>query len=93
MVRFLCPNHRQIDALTLNDVKTAIRAQLQPQNIEISISGDVPISTLESLVLQYMGTVPTPKGAQAAAATATAVTPLPESGAERIDDRLWSKQD
>ena len=56
--RFLCPNHKQIDALTLDGVKTAIRSQLRPQDIEVSISGDVPISELETLVLQYLGTVP-----------------------------------
>jgi hypothetical protein len=40
--RFLCPNHKQIDALGL----------------EVSISGDLSIQQMEVLVLTYMGTVP-----------------------------------
>ena len=66
-VRFLCPNHKQIDSLTLDGVKTAIRSQLRPQNIEVSISGDVTIPELESLVLRYLGTVPAPRTASGSA--------------------------
>jgi len=65
--RFLCPNHKQIDSLTLDDVKNAIRSQLVPANIEVSISGDISIKDLEVLVLQYFGTVPVPKTSAAEA--------------------------
>lgn len=68
--RFLCPNHKQIDSLTLDDVKNALRSQLVPANIEVSISGDISIKDLEVLVLQYFGTVPVPKTSPAAVAPA-----------------------
>ena len=42
-------------------MKNAIRSQLVPANIEVSISGDISIKDLEALVLQYFGTVPVPK--------------------------------
>jgi len=56
--RFLCPNHKQIDAMTLSEVQTAITEQLEPGNIEVSLAGDLSVEAFERLVLQYMGTVP-----------------------------------
>lgn len=58
MKRFLCPNHKQIDALSLSDVKEAITEQLNPINLEVSLAGDLSIENFEQLVLKYMGTVP-----------------------------------
>lgn len=49
--------------------------QLRPDNVEVSISGDVPMSVLEKLSLTYLGTVP-----------AASTTP-----AEVADDRLDAK--
>ena len=57
-IRFLCPNHKQIDALTLPEVQAAITEQLVPSNIEVSLAGDLSVEAFERLVLQYMGTVP-----------------------------------
>lgn len=56
--RFLCPNHKQIDKLDLDTVEKAMTDQLSPNNIEISIAGDLSISELESLSFSYLGTVP-----------------------------------
>lgn len=78
--RYLTPNHKQIDALTVQTVQTAVTQLLTPSNVEVSISGDLPILNLEELVLKYFGTVPTKRSfsssSQAASSTATSVAPL-----------------
>jgi len=56
--RFLCPNHKQIDALKLDSSRQAVVSQLDPTRIEVSMSGDMTIAEMEKLVLTYMGTVP-----------------------------------
>ena len=55
--RFLTPNHKQIDGLDVATAKQAIQAQLTPQAVEVSISGDVPMPKLEEMVFDYFGTV------------------------------------
>ena len=56
--RFLFPNHETIDALDLTTCKRAVRAQLNPANVEVSMAGDLPLESMEELVLTYLGTVP-----------------------------------
>ncbi|KAJ1382683.1 hypothetical protein B484DRAFT_411384, partial [Ochromonadaceae sp. CCMP2298] len=64
--RFLCPNHKQIDALGLEVSRDSIVSQLDPGSLELSVSGDLSIQQMEALVLTYMGTVP-PRGAEGVA--------------------------
>eukprot|EP01038_Epipyxis_sp_PR26KG_P008162 gene8162-11046_t len=56
--RFLCPNHKQIDALSLETVKNSILSQLNPNTIEVSMAGDTSIQNLENLAFYYLGTIP-----------------------------------
>lgn len=59
--RFLTPNHKQIEALTLDIVKKSIQDQLNPTNIEVTMSGDLKIEEMENLILTYFGTIPNKK--------------------------------
>jgi hypothetical protein len=52
------PNHKQIDALSLDKIKSAIVSQLGPDAVEVSIAGDAPMDFLETLAFNYLGTVP-----------------------------------
>lgn len=56
--RFLMPNQLQLDALSLDTVRAAITAQLNPSNIEVSLCGDLSPAKMQDLVLTYLGTVP-----------------------------------
>lgn len=56
--RYTTPNHRQIDQLNLAIVQEAITSQLGPEAIEVSMAGDVSMEVLETLALNYLGTVP-----------------------------------
>eukprot|EP01039_Chlorochromonas_danica_P002675 gene2675-2920_t len=58
--RLLTPNHHQVDGLSLDICKQAVRDQLRPDNVEVTISGDLTIAEQEQLVLKYLGTVPHP---------------------------------
>lgn len=51
-------NHLQLDALSLDTVRAAITAQLNPANIEVSLCGDLSTAKMQELVLTYLGTVP-----------------------------------
>ncbi len=53
------PNHLQLDGLTLPIAKASVLSQLTPQNVEVSISGDLPLEDMEALSLAYLGTVQT----------------------------------
>jgi predicted Zn-dependent peptidase len=57
-LRYLTPTHEHINALTLDCAVSAIKCQLGPEAIEVSISADAPMNYLESLSLNYLGTVP-----------------------------------
>lgn len=71
--RFLKPNHTALDALTLPQVEAAMRRLLRPENVEVSLAGDLSVAEMEALVLRYLGTVP---AAPAAAAQGDPTTPL-----------------
>lgn len=62
--RYLVPNHHALDDLSLDSVKDKIQRLLHPQNVEVSMVGDLPIETMERLVLHYLGTVPRPADIQ-----------------------------
>ena len=55
--RFLSVSPEAIEALTLADVKEAVRDHLKTSNIEVSVSGDFDRDELERLALNYLGTV------------------------------------
>jgi predicted Zn-dependent peptidase len=56
--RFTTPNHAALDALNLEICKNSIVRQLNPNNVEVSIAGDAPMSFLENMALTYLATVP-----------------------------------
>ena len=56
--RFLSVPPEHIEALTLEDVKTAVTRFLKTHNIEISLSGDFSPAEVDALSLQYLGTIP-----------------------------------
>jgi hypothetical protein len=56
--RFLVPNHASLERLTLPVVEAKMRRLLRPENIEVSIAGDLPLEEMEELVLKYLGSVP-----------------------------------
>ena len=60
--RYTTATHKDIEALTLEQVKTAVRDQLRPDNVEVSISGDAPLAVMEKLALSYLGSVPPARG-------------------------------
>eukprot|EP00921_Rhytidocystis_pertsovi_P016052 GHVQ01025373.1.p1 GENE.GHVQ01025373.1~~GHVQ01025373.1.p1 ORF type:complete len:960 (+),score=158.95 GHVQ01025373.1:1846-4725(+) len=55
--RFQCLKPEQVEQLTLEDVKTALSSQLRPDNIEVNITGDIPLSVVEQLSLTYLGSL------------------------------------
>lgn len=56
--RFLAPNHKTLDTLSLDAIKEALKLQLVPENLEVSICGDIPVPEMERLALKYLGTIP-----------------------------------
>ena len=56
--RFLAPNHHSLEDLTLPYVEKTMRHLLRPENVEISIAGDIPLSEIEKMALKYLGTIP-----------------------------------
>jgi predicted Zn-dependent peptidase len=59
--RFMTPNHKQIEALSLDVARQSVQDQLVPSKIEVTMVGDVSLSAMEKLALTYLGTVPTKK--------------------------------
>ena len=55
--RFRDPNPEEIEALTLEGMREAVMAQLNPSNIEINIVGDIAGANVDDVVLRYLGTV------------------------------------
>jgi len=58
--RFLSLLKEDADALTVDDVKTCMLAQLDPSNVEISVVGDFDAAETERLAVAYVGSVPRP---------------------------------
>lgn len=55
--RFQDANPEDIDALTLDGMRDAVMAQLQPSNIEINVVGDLDVAELDELAPKYLGTI------------------------------------
>ena len=63
------PKQLQLEALSLDTVRAAITAQLNPANIEVSLCGDLSTAKMQELVLTYLGTVPSKTTATTATTT------------------------
>ena len=55
--RFRDANPEEIEALTLEGMREAVMAQLNPANIEINLVGDIDPAEVDDVVLRYLGTV------------------------------------
>jgi len=89
--RFLSVSPEALEALTLEDVRTAVTDHITTGNIEVSVSGDFARDELERLALQYLGTLPASetasetvqsfeKDAAAIAAAQPSIPPVPSPG-------------
>ena len=80
--RFLSLPNDAADALSLEDVRSCVMAQLDPANVEISVVGDVDAERTERLAREYVGSVPStnpnPDADAPPGATATTLPPNPE---------------
>jgi len=55
--RFLLPNHQQIERLTFPKVVDSVVPMLVPQNVEVTMAGDLCPEELEHLAKTYLGSV------------------------------------
>lgn len=55
--RFRDANPEEIEALTLEGMREAVMAQLNPANVEINFVGDIDPAEVDDIVLRYLGTV------------------------------------
>lgn len=56
--RFSLPDHDQIDAFTLDEVRRSLVDSMGPEAVEVSMAGDLPLPLMEELAFNYLGTVP-----------------------------------
>jgi predicted Zn-dependent peptidase len=56
--RFLSIDIDSINNISLEDAKRAIMSQLQPDNLEISISGDFDVVEVLDMIYKFIGTIP-----------------------------------
>jgi predicted Zn-dependent peptidase len=56
--RFLSIDVDAVNAITLEDAKSAVMSQMSPSNLEISISGDFDVTDVLEMVYKYIGTIP-----------------------------------
>ena len=55
--RFLSVDVDTVNAVTLDDARSAIMSQLLPENIEISAAGDFDVQEVSDMILKYVGTI------------------------------------
>jgi len=56
--RFLSIDVEAVNSVTLDEAKEAVMSQLQPSNLEISVSGDFDVVEVLELIYKYIGTIP-----------------------------------
>jgi predicted Zn-dependent peptidase len=56
--RFLSVDVDTVNSVTLEDAKSAIMSQLQPEDLEITVAGDFDAQEVLDMILQYIGTIP-----------------------------------
>jgi len=62
--RFLSIDVDDIDAITLEDAEAAMMSQLEPHNLEVSVSGDFDVPEVLELLYNYIGTIPADANSQ-----------------------------
>jgi len=62
--RFLSVDVDTVNAVTLDDAKTAIMSQLLPENLEISMAGDFDVQEILDMLLNYVGSIRTDANAE-----------------------------
>ena len=56
--RFLSIDVDDVNAVTLEDAKTAVMSQLLPSELEISVAGDFDVKEVLEMMHKYLGTIP-----------------------------------
>jgi len=56
--RFLSIDVDTVNAVNLEDAKSAVMSQLLPSGLELSMAGDFDVEEVLNMVLQYLGTIP-----------------------------------
>jgi len=56
--RFLSIDVDAVNAVTLEEAREAVMSQLQPSNVEISVSGDFDTIEVLEMIYKYIGTIP-----------------------------------
>jgi len=56
--RFLSIDVETVNAVTLEDAKSAVMSQLIPSELEISVAGDFDVQEVLDMILKYIGTIP-----------------------------------
>ena len=57
-IRFLSIDVDTVNAVNLEDAKSAVMSQLLPSGLELSMAGDFDVEEVLNMVLQYLGTIP-----------------------------------
>jgi predicted Zn-dependent peptidase len=56
--RFLSIDVDAVDDISLEDAKVAVMSQLQPENLEVSVSGDFDLVEVLEMIYKFVGTIP-----------------------------------
>jgi len=62
--RFLSIDVDTVNAVTLDDAKSAVMSQLLPPELEMSVAGDFDVSEVLGLMYDYIGTIPAETNAE-----------------------------
>ena len=62
--RFLSVNVDTVNAVTLEDARSAVMSQLLPKDLEISAAGDFDVQEVLDMILKYIGTIPADANSQ-----------------------------
>jgi predicted Zn-dependent peptidase len=62
--RFLTIDVDTVNAISLEEAKTAVMSQLTPENLEISASGDFDVVEVLELIYKFIGTIPAETNAE-----------------------------
>ncbi|GKY92446.1 hypothetical protein MPSEU_000215100 [Mayamaea pseudoterrestris] len=62
--RFLSIDVDAVNSITLDEAKKAVMSQLQPENLEISVSGDFDVVEVLEMIYKFLGTIPAETNAE-----------------------------
>jgi len=74
--RFLSIDVDTVNAVTLENAKTAVMSQLLPSELEISVAGDFVVNDVMDMILRYLGTIPADTNSE----YRQGIAPSPEGG-------------